>query len=199
MANTLNIPQSPPVDIRTGNWAPEWLQWIQSPSFLSLQTGTALGPTSGGTGSTAVPGVSAILVGNGTNYTIATTLPISAFPALTGDVTKPAGGTATTLATVNASVGGFGTGSQVASFVVNAKGLMTSATNTPITGAPGNFTVASQFGCNGKAAQAPVAVDAAIAGTAGVLYTATEQGLINSLLSLVNQLRGALVANGITV
>lgn len=55
------------------------------------------------------------------------------------------------------------------------------------------------FGCNSAAPQSSASVNASIAGTAGAAYTATEQGLINSLLALVNQLRGALVANGICV
>lgn len=60
-------------------------------------------------------------------------------------------------------------------------------------------TVTAGFGCNGQAAQTAASVNAAIAGTAGATYTATEQGLINSLLALTNQLRAALVANGIAV
>lgn len=64
----------------------------------------------------------------------------------------------------------------------------------------GNALVATNgFGCNGASAQTEVTVNGSIAGTAGAAYTATEQGLINSLLALVNQLRGALVANGICV
>lgn len=55
------------------------------------------------------------------------------------------------------------------------------------------------FGCNGATAQTSYALDAAIVGTAGAAYTATEQGLINSLVSQVNKLRAALVANGIGV
>jgi hypothetical protein len=42
-------------------------------------------------------------------------------------------------------------------------------------------------------------VNAAISATAGAAYTATEQGMLNDLKALVNQLRTALNANGITV
>jgi len=42
----------------------------------------------------------------------------------------------TTLATVNANVGTFGSGTQVPVFTVNGKGLITGVTNTTITGAP---------------------------------------------------------------
>jgi hypothetical protein len=59
------------------------------------------------------------------------------------------------------------------------------------------MTVVGAFGCNGKTAQFSSAVSAAVAGTAGVVYTATEQVIINNLVTLVNQLRTALVNNGI--
>lgn len=55
---------------------------------------------------------------------------------LTGDVTSV--GNAATLATVNSNVGTFGDGTHVSTFTVNAKGLITAALNTLITGvAPG--------------------------------------------------------------
>jgi len=59
--------------------------------------------------------------------------------------------------------------------------------------------VGTGFGCNGKTPQTSASVNAAIAATAGVLYTATEQGMINDLKALCNQLRAALVANGVAV
>jgi hypothetical protein len=52
------------------------------------------------------------------------------------------------------------------------------------------------FGCNGATPQVAAAVSGAIAGTAGAAYTATEQGLINSLITQVTQLRALLIANG---
>lgn len=63
----------------------------------------------------------------------------------------------------------------------------------------GSVTSTGAFGCNGATAQAAATVNAAISATAGLVYTATEQTLINDLKALVNQLRAALVANGITV
>jgi hypothetical protein len=57
----------------------------------------------------------------------------SQMPALTGDVTTSAGAVATTLATVNSNVGSFGSATQVGTFTVNAKGLITAASNTTIT------------------------------------------------------------------
>jgi hypothetical protein len=55
----------------------------------------------------------------------------------TGDVT---GATALTLATVNSNVGSFGSATQVGTFTVNAKGLITAASNTTITPAIGSIT-----------------------------------------------------------
>lgn len=62
-----------------------------------------------------------------------------------------------------------------------------------------SLALSDAFGCNGATAQTEAAVSAAVAGTAGVTYTATEQGIINNLVTLVNQLRAALVANGVCV
>lgn len=67
--------------------------------------------------------------------------------ALTGDITAPAGSNATTLATVNANVGTFGTATQVATVTVNGKGLITAASNTAIavtSSAVSDFTEAAQ-------------------------------------------------------
>lgn len=52
---------------------------------------------------------------------------------LSGDVTT-SGSSATTLATVNSNVGAFGDATHVAAFTVNAKGLITAASNVAITG-----------------------------------------------------------------
>lgn len=71
------------------------------------------------------------------------TLQAAQFPALTGDITTVAGALATTLATVNANVGTFGSATQCDTATVNGKGLTTAisaATCTPafssITGTP---------------------------------------------------------------
>lgn len=68
---------------------------------------------------------------------------------LTGDVTAgPGNGSqVATLATVNSNIGSFGSASQVATFTVNGKGLITATSNTPISitsGAITDFTEAAQ-------------------------------------------------------
>lgn len=84
-----------------------------------------------------------ILLGNGTNYVDSATIPASILsgtvpcvnlPALTGDITTSAGNCATTLATVNANVGTFGSATSCVTVTTNAKGLITAisaATCTP--------------------------------------------------------------------
>lgn len=64
----------------------------------------------------------------------------SQFPALTGDITTTAGALATTLATVNPNVGSFGSAANSATFTVNAKGLITAASQTAVTPAIANVT-----------------------------------------------------------
>lgn len=61
---------------------------------------------------------------NATNITSGT-LPVARMPAITGDVTTTAGAVASTLATVNSNVGSFTN----ANLTINAKGLVTSASN----------------------------------------------------------------------
>lgn len=57
----------------------------------------------------------------------------SGITALTGDVSASGTGSVTaTLATVNSNVGSFGTASSVGGYTVNAKGLITAASNTSI-------------------------------------------------------------------
>lgn len=62
-----------------------------------------------------------------------------------------------------------------------------------------SLSVTGPSGFNGQPAQGSFTVDPAVSGTAGATYTATEQAIINDLVTLVNQLRAALVANGIAI
>lgn len=74
---------------------------------------------------------------NQANLSIATTqltgtLQAAQEPAHTGDVTNSAGSLVNTLATVNSNVGTFGSATQVPTYTVNGKGLITAASNTNI-------------------------------------------------------------------
>ena len=60
------------------------------------------------------------------------TLQAAQEPAHTGDVTNSAGSLAMTLATVNTNTGSWGSATNVPTFTVNGKGLITSASNTSI-------------------------------------------------------------------
>lgn len=63
---------------------------------------------------------------------------VTAGTALSGDATTS--GAALTLATVNSNTGTFGSASQVGTFTVNGKGLITAASNVAITAAAGTLT-----------------------------------------------------------
>ena len=66
--------------------------------------------------------------------------PLLTRAALTGDAAAAQGSNALTLATVNASVGSFGSATQAGTFTVNAKGLITAAANVTVTPAVGSIT-----------------------------------------------------------
>lgn len=107
------------------------------------------------------------------------------------------------IAISNAQVSGLGTLS-----TQNANNVSISGGN--IDGTPLGATTASTvrgttitatgaFGCNGKTAQTSAAVNTAITATAGATYTATEQTMLNDIKALLNQIRTALINDGIAV
>lgn len=110
-------------------------------------TGTAPGLTAGNvttnanlTGDvTSVGNATTLAAGNAGNLNSGTLL-AARMPALTGDVTTSAGAVATTLATVNSNVGSFGSATQASVVTVNAKGLVTAASNATVTPAVGSIT-----------------------------------------------------------
>lgn len=84
--------------------------------------------------STAQAAADAVVAANAaiaTNLTSGT-VPAARMPALTGDITTSAGAVATTLATVNANVGTFGSASVVPVITANAKGQVTAVTTASI-------------------------------------------------------------------
>jgi len=61
------------------------------------------------------------------------------------------------------------------------------------------MTITGGFGCNGKSPQTSASANAAVSTSAGAAYTATEQAILNANSTLTNQIRAALIANGIMV
>ncbi len=95
------------------------------------------------------------------------TVSAAQMPALTGDISSSIGTVATTLATVNANVGAFGSATQSVQFTANGKGLLTAAANVTITPAIGNVTglgtgVATALTVNVGTAGAPVVYGGAL-------------------------------------
>ena len=68
----INIPYAAFLDENTGRPSQAWLQWLMNPSVISLNSGSAIPVTSGGTGTTAIPTNGQLLIGNGTGYTLNT-------------------------------------------------------------------------------------------------------------------------------
>ena len=68
----INIPYSPFLDDNTGRPSQAWLQWLMNPSVISLNSGSAISVSSGGTGLTTIPTNGQTLIGNGTGYTLNT-------------------------------------------------------------------------------------------------------------------------------
>lgn len=204
MAALANIPQSRIADPDSGMVSREWLQFFLNPSVQTLTVvngatvTSAIGVSSGGTGTATVPTAGQLLVGDGAGaYTVSSVIPTAALPAFTGDVSSS--GATLTLATVNGTPGAYGSGSSVASFTVNAKGLITTAASTPITGAA-SMTVVGAFGCNSKTAQTAVSSGAAVVGTASTNvapFGYATAGQADRIVALINTIQAALIANGI--
>ena len=71
----INFPQSEFLDPRTQRPAREWMLWLMSPSVIQINSATALGVTSGGTGLSTIPTDGQLLIGNGAGYTLDTLTP----------------------------------------------------------------------------------------------------------------------------
>ena len=142
------------------------------------------------------------------------TFAVPAYPAgaaPTGSVgTAPVSGTAATFLRSDAApalslgivptwTGSHTFAAGIVTTTATCSGVMTAATvaSTGSLTTTTSATIGTTFGCNSKAAQGSAAANAAITATAGAAYTATEQGMLADLKALTNQIRAALVANGI--
>jgi hypothetical protein len=133
-------------------------------------TGTTLPALVG----TALTALNASNLGSGT-------VPAARMPALTGDITSSAGAVATTLATVNSNVGTFGSATKASVVTVNAKGLVTAASESTVTPAVGSITglgtgVGTALAVNVGSAGAPVLFNGA-GGTPTSLTLTNATGL----------------------
>ena len=88
--------------------------------------------------------------GKGLITAVSTTSVVSGINQLTGDVLAGpgTGSQAATLATVNSNTGTFGDSTHVGQFTVNAKGLITAASNVVITGASPTGSAGGDLGSN---------------------------------------------------
>jgi len=110
-----------------------------------------------------------------------------------------------TLATVNSNVGTFGSATQVGSFTVNGKGLITAAGNTTITPAVGSITglgtgIATALGINVGSAGAPILFNGA-GGTPSSMTGTNITGLplttaVTGVLPVANGGTGVIASSG---
>ncbi len=68
----IRVPYSPFLDPVTGRPSQEWMLWLMQPEFITINLGSALPVSSGGTGLTTLPTNGQLLIGNGTGYTLNT-------------------------------------------------------------------------------------------------------------------------------
>ena len=139
----IRIPFSPFLDPVTLRPSQEWLLWLMQPEFITVNLGSALPVTSGGTGLSSIPTAGQLLIGNGTGYSLNTLTPAAGIGvtngpgsitvANTGVLSLAAGaGINVSSATGNITVANTG----VLSFSAGSTGL------TPSTATTGNVTLA---------------------------------------------------------
>jgi hypothetical protein len=68
----INFPNAPFLDPFTQKPSLPWLLWLQNPTLVGLTVSLGITPTSGGTGTSAIPTNGQLLIGNGTNYNLNT-------------------------------------------------------------------------------------------------------------------------------
>ena len=125
-----------------------WLQGLEQ-GLAPIGSGYVVDNTAGTTGPTSIsqglasnrggtPSVNQLYIAddNGAIYTVSGGAWQVQTPAYTGDVTKPAFSTVTTLSTVNSAPGTYGNSSLIPVITVDAKGRVTTVNLTPVTTAP---------------------------------------------------------------
>ena len=125
----------------------------------------------------------------------------SQLPAYTGDVTKPAGSTVTTLATVNSNTGVFGSATQVSQVTVNSKGLVTAVANVDIPNTialTGDGTASVTTGSSGALTLATVNTNTGVFGAATLVprFTVNAKGLITAASNITIPNTIALTGDG---
>lgn len=147
------------------------------------------------------------LRGNGTNVVMSAlqaadltgVAPATAQPALTGDVTCSAGSTATTLAASGVSPFTYGTSSKVGSFTVNAKGIITGATQIDIDPAAIGAISTTQGGTISSTAITGTALFVNCANSLFAIRTTTTIASPN-FLATTDQLTGtSITTNGVSL
>lgn len=68
----IRVPYSPFLDPVTGRPSQEWMLWLMQPEFITINLGSALPVSSGGTGLTTLPTNGQLLIGNAGGYSLNT-------------------------------------------------------------------------------------------------------------------------------
>ena len=208
----INIPQTPLLG-PGGTVANEWLQWFISPDHYSVTIKKPLATGSGGVGTNQTPENGQVLIGSGSQYAVGS---VGQGTGIT--VNAGAGSLSVALSNTTVTAGDYGAADHTVVFTVNAQGQLTHALSTLIeidhTQVAGLGTMALQdasavnitggtiaigaFGANGTSPQTAYASGGAVASTPSTLvaygYTQTQA---DGIVTLLNNIRAALVANGI--
>ena len=171
---------------------------VSAPITYSGTLGQFIGGISGAFGCTnASSGVTGCLTGTDWNTFNNKQAAGNYITDLTGDVTASGpGSVAATLATVNANTGSWGSATQVGTFTVNGKGLITAAGNTTVTPAVGSITglgtgVATALGINvGTAGSFVVNGGALGTPSSGTLTNATGLPIVGGTTGTLSIARG---------